>query len=219
MSEQRDLLEVLKFELEFLEKGGYGRSPRAAWRPPRIFEDSPTCLNFALVEKVHPCCECELMPLVPEQDRDKAVPCDHIPLNAAGETVESIYRYGSQHEMEDVLKEWLRTTIRRLEQEREQGGQAKPAESSKETPTGTFRCANSMCPEVYGARGGGRFFRFHMEPEAPEQRNTHGVRHYWLCSHCSMVFTLAEQTGKGPTLTLRWKELSETDHPKTLPIS
>ena len=26
--DERDLLEVLKFELEFLEQGGYGRSPR-----------------------------------------------------------------------------------------------------------------------------------------------------------------------------------------------
>ena len=31
--DERDLLEVLKFELEFLEDGGYGRSPRTPWRP------------------------------------------------------------------------------------------------------------------------------------------------------------------------------------------
>jgi hypothetical protein len=41
--DERDLLDVLKFELSFLEKGGYGRSPREAWRPVYIFEDSPTC--------------------------------------------------------------------------------------------------------------------------------------------------------------------------------
>ena len=28
--DERDLLEVLKFELEFLEDGGYGRSPQNA---------------------------------------------------------------------------------------------------------------------------------------------------------------------------------------------
>ena len=30
--DNRNLLEVLKFELEFLEQGGYGRLPREAWR-------------------------------------------------------------------------------------------------------------------------------------------------------------------------------------------
>jgi len=38
--DERDLLEVLKFELTFLEQGGYGRSPRTPWRPQYIFEDS-----------------------------------------------------------------------------------------------------------------------------------------------------------------------------------
>ena len=35
--DERDLLDVLKFELAFLEKGGYGRSPREPWRPRYIF--------------------------------------------------------------------------------------------------------------------------------------------------------------------------------------
>lgn len=116
--DERDLLEVLKFELEFLEKGGYGRSPRAAWRASRIFEDSPTCLNHALQEKARPCSECVLMQLVPEEHREKAVPCDHIPLNETGETVDALCRYATQQEMEEVLKKWLRATIQRMEEER-----------------------------------------------------------------------------------------------------
>jgi hypothetical protein len=44
--DEREMLELLKFELKFLEGGGYGRSPRTPWRAPRIFEDSPSCLNF-----------------------------------------------------------------------------------------------------------------------------------------------------------------------------
>ncbi len=44
--DDRNLLDVLKFELEFLEQGGYGRLPREAWRARFIFEDSPTCMNF-----------------------------------------------------------------------------------------------------------------------------------------------------------------------------
>ena len=44
--DDRNLLDVLKFELEFLETGGYGRLAGKAWRPRFIFEDSPTCMNF-----------------------------------------------------------------------------------------------------------------------------------------------------------------------------
>ena len=46
LEQERDTLELLKFELKFLEDGGYGRSPRTPWRPPYIFEDSPSCPNL-----------------------------------------------------------------------------------------------------------------------------------------------------------------------------
>ena len=32
----RDILELLKEELDFIEKGGYGRSVRTPWQPKRI---------------------------------------------------------------------------------------------------------------------------------------------------------------------------------------
>lgn len=115
--DERDLLDVLKFELEFLEQGGYGRLPREAWRSRLIFLDSPTCANFNTTERV-PCSECGLMPLIPEDARDKRVPCDHILLTPAGDTLESLYRTGTQQEIEDALGVWLRTTIKRLEEER-----------------------------------------------------------------------------------------------------
>jgi hypothetical protein len=34
--DDRDALEVLKFELNFLGKGGYGHSPRERWRAQLI---------------------------------------------------------------------------------------------------------------------------------------------------------------------------------------
>ena len=43
--DEREVLELLKFELKFLEDGGYGRSPRTPWRPPFILEDSPNLMN------------------------------------------------------------------------------------------------------------------------------------------------------------------------------
>ena len=59
--DERDLLEVLKFELNFFEKGGYGRSPREPWRPLLIFEDSPTCMNYDAKDNPEPCEACVLM--------------------------------------------------------------------------------------------------------------------------------------------------------------
>jgi len=73
--DERDLLEVLKFELKFLEDGGYGRSPRASWRPQLIFEDSPTCMNFNSAEDPGPCRDCVLIQLVPPELRSEEIPC------------------------------------------------------------------------------------------------------------------------------------------------
>ena len=113
--DERDPLEVLKFELKFLEDGGYGRSPSARWRPQLIFEDSPTCMNFNSSEEPHPCTDCVLIQLVPPEFRSGRIPCRHIPLDSSGETLDSLYRYGDQAEIEAVVRGWLRSTIQRLE--------------------------------------------------------------------------------------------------------
>lgn len=115
--ERRDPLQVLKFELEFLDKGGYGRSPRTPWRPQFVFEDSPTCLNYDAKDHPRPCSECVLMQFVPPEQRSEKVPCRHIPLNAEGETVDGLYRYGTQAEMEEALRHWLHATIKHFERQ------------------------------------------------------------------------------------------------------
>src|SRR5690242_12116481 len=63
---RRDLLEVLKLELEFLHNGGYRQF---SWGPSLIFEDSPTCLNYGYSEYSRPCSVCALMQLVPVERR------------------------------------------------------------------------------------------------------------------------------------------------------
>jgi hypothetical protein len=115
--DDRNLLDVLKFELEFLEQGGYGRLPREAWRPRLVFEDSPTCMNFNSKDR-EPCSECLLMQLVPESARKEQTPCIHIPLSPNGQTLDSLYRTGTQQEIEEALGGWLRKTISRLEAEK-----------------------------------------------------------------------------------------------------
>jgi hypothetical protein len=113
--ESCDLIEILRFELKFVEDGGYGRSPHAPWRAPNIFEDSPSCLNFNESARPHPCSECLLMQFVPPDAREQEVPCRFILLDDQGQTVDSLYRVGTQQETEEVLRDWLRREISRLE--------------------------------------------------------------------------------------------------------
>jgi hypothetical protein len=114
---ERETLEVLKFELKFLEDGGYGRSPRTPWRAPRIFEDSPSCLNFNDPSRPHACSECSLMQFVPEPCRDEPIPCAFIPLGPHGEDVDYFYRCGTQPELEEALAGWLRKQVSLMEEQ------------------------------------------------------------------------------------------------------
>jgi hypothetical protein len=119
VQDERDVLEVLKFELKFIEDGGYGRSPKVPWRPPLAFEDSPTCLNFNDSVRPRPCNECLLIQFVPADRREEIVPCWHIPLTAGGETANSFYGYGTQEKLEEVMVGWLRNQIARIEKDRQ----------------------------------------------------------------------------------------------------
>jgi hypothetical protein len=113
--DERNLLDVLKFELTFLEKGGYGRSPREPWRPELIFEDSPTCMNYDCKNDPAPCSDCVLMQLVPPEIRSGKIPCRQIPLNTGKETLESLYRWDDQHDIEETLRNWLVATIAQMD--------------------------------------------------------------------------------------------------------
>jgi hypothetical protein len=120
VKDQRSILKVLKAELAFLESGGYeyARKQDASWRPPFFLEDSPTCFHKwrgSVGER--DCADCILMQLVPMERRGEAVPCRHIPLNSAGETTESFYKRGTQHELESVLNQWLRSQIKELQEQ------------------------------------------------------------------------------------------------------
>ena len=114
--DKRDILEALKFELAFLEQGGYGRSVRTPKTPTRTFQDSLSCINFCEPTRPLPCNECFLTDFVPGNAQSEDVPCHHIPLNAEGETVDTLR--DNQLRLEEALGTWLRATIRRLEQER-----------------------------------------------------------------------------------------------------
>lgn len=117
-NDDRDLLEVLKSELAFVEQGGYGRSVRTPQKATTMFRDSPSCLNFNDPSRPNPCSACHLMQFVPEKYREENLPCHYIPLNEQGESVDSLERYGLQVKMEEATATWLRKTIARVEQDR-----------------------------------------------------------------------------------------------------
>ena len=119
--ERRELLDALNSQKTFLEGGGYRPSLRTPWKASLIFEDSPTCLNFGLPAHPHPCTQCVLMRFVPLRRRAARVPCRHISLNAAGETVDGLYRYASPQELELAVSGWLQDAIHRLESELARG--------------------------------------------------------------------------------------------------
>lgn len=116
--DDRDVLEVLKAELNFVQKGGYGRSPREPWRANLIFEDSPSCMNYDTMQNPGPCSDCLLMRFVPPEKRNGKVPCRQIPLTPYGDTLLQLYRRGSEQEIEEALENWLKETIERLESEK-----------------------------------------------------------------------------------------------------
>lgn len=137
--DDRDLLELLKFELKFLEDGGYGRSPHMPWRRPLVFEDSLTCPNFGDPAHTVPCSECLLIDFVPAELRDQVSPCRLIPLTSKGETADYYYRCGTQLELEEALTGWLRDQINRIEEQRERASKAEPATASPNELDGLHR--------------------------------------------------------------------------------
>jgi hypothetical protein len=110
---KEEVIEKLKLERSILADGGYGRSVRTPWRPTEYFRDSVSCLNVGEPEKVHPCTECFLINYVHPAHRDKQIPCHFIPLSREGETIYSLLRIGDVEKLEQLLLEWLDTTIER----------------------------------------------------------------------------------------------------------
>lgn len=118
MSEdRRDVLQVLRYELNFLEQGGYSRNIRQG-SGISPFQDTLSCLNFGEPSRPHACHECFLYDFVPQASRTEDIPCHFIPLDEQGRTVADLLQSGDNHELESVLANWLRQTIARLCTER-----------------------------------------------------------------------------------------------------
>jgi hypothetical protein len=127
--DDRDILELLKEELAFIEQGGYGRSVRTPWLPRSAFQDSLTCINNGYPYRAHPCSECHLTDFVDEKHQAEDIPCHYIPLNEAGETIEDLEAQDNQAKLEATVKQWMRTKIKEIELAR-----ATPVESNNGQP-------------------------------------------------------------------------------------
>ncbi|MDP9268956.1 MAG: hypothetical protein M3P27_11625 [Acidobacteriota bacterium] len=113
----RTPLEVLQFELDFVQQGGYGHSVRRPRDPHVPFMDSPSCLNFMEADRPHACNGCALMDFVPEAAQDTAVPCHHIPLDPQGHTIADLYDPDNESRVLDAVTHWLRFIVGELRSE------------------------------------------------------------------------------------------------------
>jgi len=123
-TDERDILELLKDELDFIENGGYGRSVRTPWQNKSTFQDSLTCINYGDPNRAHPCNECHLLDFVSPEHRTEAVPCHFIPLNTDGETIEDFELQDNQAKLEREVSQWLRARIKQIEEERTEQAKA-----------------------------------------------------------------------------------------------
>ena len=113
-NDERDILELFYEELDFIKRGGYGRPVKTPWKPTSVFQDSLSCLNYGYSDNPHPCSGCHLIDFVPVEARGELVPCHHIPLNATGETIESLEAGENQQRKEESVKGWLRERIKQI---------------------------------------------------------------------------------------------------------
>ena len=117
-SDDRDILELLRAELDFIEKGGYGRSVRTPWQSKSTFQDSLTCLNYGDPKRPHPCNECHLLEFVSPENKTQEVPCHFIPLNSDGETIQELELEDKQTKLEHEVGAWLRAKIKKIAEQR-----------------------------------------------------------------------------------------------------
>jgi hypothetical protein len=117
-TDECDILELLKDELSFIEKGGYERYVRTPWQSTSTFQDSLSCINYGYPYRAHPCNECHLLDFVSHEHRTEEVPCHHIPLNTDGETIEDLERQDNQTKLVSEVSGWLRARIKEIEEER-----------------------------------------------------------------------------------------------------
>jgi len=110
----REVLQILRYELNYLEQGGFDRD-RALLGEESPFRGTFACINFGDPLQRHACQECLLHEFVPEDKKNEEFPCHHIRLSASGETIAELIEKNDPQRMVIALEHWLRSNIARLE--------------------------------------------------------------------------------------------------------
>lgn len=115
MEEKSKVLDVLRYQLNYVQQSGYATLPEGG-PMPSPFLSTYSCPNFSDPIRSHACHECALWQFVPESARTEDVPCYHIDLGN-GETIASLMAKGDRDVLLSALENWLRVTIAELELE------------------------------------------------------------------------------------------------------
>jgi hypothetical protein len=110
----REVLQILRFELNYLEQGGFERD-RALLGTQSPFLGTFACINFGDPLRRYACRDCCLHQFVPEDKQNEEFPCHYIPLTSSGETIASLIEKNDPGRLVIALEHWLRSTIARLE--------------------------------------------------------------------------------------------------------
>lgn len=115
-TDKAELIRLLETELDMIESGAYAPHSGEPNKTQPAFFHTPICINHWVVPDHEKEChdDCVLLKAVPEPHKSEALPCHHIPLNEAGDTVETLERKGNEAQLEETVKAWLRATIQRL---------------------------------------------------------------------------------------------------------
>jgi hypothetical protein len=89
------------------------------------------------------------------------------------------------------------------------------------------KCANPSCAAFFEWLAGGKLFRFPRTsndlalatPNHTGAVDPHATGHFWLCEHCSNVYTLQYERGRGVKIRPLWRELPAAKNSMHLPAS
>jgi hypothetical protein len=118
----REVVQILRFELNYLEQGGFDRD-RALLGIESPFQGSFACINFNDPLRAHACHECLLYPFVDEDKKTEEFPCHHIRLSASGETIAELIK-SDPRRLVIALESWLRNNIARIEATPDHNGES-----------------------------------------------------------------------------------------------
>jgi hypothetical protein len=110
---KHEIIEILRYELNFLEQGGYDHNVSGDGLPSP-FRTGFTCPNFGDPLRRHACRECSLYAFIPEKARTDDVPCHGIELEP-GVSIGQLLGSGDRERLVGLLEHWLRKMIAELE--------------------------------------------------------------------------------------------------------